>query len=173
MTLFDLLFLASILFVLVCLIAIAISALRSRFDRLRRWAKLLGVYLAAHALALILTSLLLPRRIYSPGERRCWDDWCTTARAASIASNSAMPPCLSTPGTHMWIAKIEVSSVAKRVSQRAPDARAELEDLQGTRYQPCTASLAQGSAPPHASRIPSAPATLFLFSCPSSFLPIA
>jgi len=161
MTLFDLLFLASILFVLVCLIAIAISALRSRFDRLRRWAKLLGVYLAAHALALILTSLLLPRRIYSPGERRCWDDWCTTARAASIASNSAMPPCLSTPGTHMWIAKIEVSSVAKRVSQRAPDARAELEDLQGTRYQPCAASLAQGSAPPHALSDPLGPGDSF------------
>jgi hypothetical protein len=42
---------------------------------------------------------------------------------------------------------IEVSSDAKRVRQRALDARAELEDRQGKRYQPCAAPLSSGTAP--------------------------
>lgn len=152
MTLFDLLFLASLLFVLVCLIAILVSAARRRRDGLLRWCKLLGVFLVLHSLALIFTSLALPRRVYAPGERRCWDDWCATAvRATGIAPQAppSAQPCSPAQNARLWYVEIEISSEAKRVSQRAPDARAELEDVQGARYSPCSAPLAQGTVPPH------------------------
>jgi hypothetical protein len=142
MTLFDLLFLASVLFVLVSLFAIVVSALRRRAATLRRWARLLAIYLAVYAAVLLLSALLTPRRIYAPGERRCWDDWCTTALRVSPGHNMASLPCRETPDIRIWLAEIQVSSVSKRIRQRAPDARAELEDQQGTRYSPCGAPLA-------------------------------
>lgn len=150
MTLFDLLFLASFFFVVVCLAAIAILALRARREALRRWLNLLFGYLALYAIALILTSLLTPRRVYSPGERRCWDDWCGTALRATRADSSASSSCPVNPGTRVWLVQIEVSSAAKRVRQSAPDARAEVEDSQGARYSPCGSPVSQRAAPAHA-----------------------
>ena len=147
MTLADLFFIASFLFVVVCFLAILISLLRARMNSLRRWSKLLFVYVAVYAAALIATSLLSPRRTYSPGERRCWDDWCASAIRVSPAAISPPLPCSAAPDSRIWVAEIDVSSVAKRVRQSAPDARAELEDEQGARYQPCAASLSSGTAP--------------------------
>ena len=147
MTLFDLLFLASFFFVVVSLLALAVAAIRGRAATLRRWAQVLALYLGAYAVALLLVSLLSPRRIYSPGERRCWDDWCTTAVRVTPAGNSTSPSCPAGPDARVWLAEIQVYSDAKRVRQRAPDARAELEDQQGVRYSPCGAPL----APPVAS----------------------
>jgi len=146
MTIFDLLFLASLLFILVSLFVIFIAALRRRAPTLRWWARILGLYLAAYAVALILASLLSPRRIYSPGERRCWDDWCAAAVRVAPARGSGSFPCQLEPATSIWLAEIQVSSVAKAVRQRAPDARAELEDQQGGRYSPCGTPLDQGAA---------------------------
>jgi len=103
--------------------------------------------LAFYAAALILVALALPRRIYAPGERRCFDDWCVTAVEAEIADGSISVPCQADPGGRNWVAAIEVSSVARRVRQRAPDARAELEDQRGKRYQPCAAPLTRGTGP--------------------------
>lgn len=150
MTLFDLLFLASFFFVVVCLAAIAILALRARHEALRRWLNLLFGYLALYAIALILTSLLTPRRVYPPGERRCWDDWCATAVSATRADSSATSSCPVNPDKRVWLVQIEVSSVAKRVRQSAPDARAELENSQGARYSPCGSPVSQRAAPAHA-----------------------
>jgi len=150
MTLFDLLFLASLLFFLVSLFTIGVSALRRRSAALRRWAKVLALYVAAYAAVLLLTSLFSPRRIYPPGQRRCYDDWCVTPLGVTPASKSAPLPCSAAPDARIWLVEIEVSSVAKRVRQRALDARAELEDQQGARYSPCGAPLApEVAAPAH------------------------
>lgn len=148
MSIFDLLFLISVLFVLVCLVAIVVSVFRSE-AALRRWSGLLAIYFVVYALALTSVSLSSPRRVYAPGERRCWDDWCATAIKATYASNSAATGCVSSPNARIWIAEIEVSSVAKRIRQRAPDARAELEDTHGTRYNPCSGALRKPNALPH------------------------
>lgn len=153
MTLFDLVFLASVVFVCISLIAMVVAAIRFRRDKLRRWATILISYLAFYTIALISTSLALPRRIYSPGERRCWDDWCTTAVRATQIDLQLAPsagPCSPSQNPRLWYVEIELSSVAKRIRQRAPDAHAELEDANGTRYSPCAGPLAQGSAPGHA-----------------------
>jgi hypothetical protein len=66
---------------------------------------------------------------------------------AKIADGSTGAPCQEDGGGRNWIATIEVSSDAKRARQRAPDARAELEDRQGRRYQPCAAALGRGIGP--------------------------
>jgi len=161
MTLFDLLFLVSALFLVICVLLILISAMRSRFDRLRWWTRLLLSYLALYATALLLTSLLSSRRVFAPGQRRCWDDWCTTGVRAFPPDASATPVCPSAPGTRVWLAEIEVSSAAKRVRQRAPDARVELEDQQGTDYPPCASWLGQGTNPPHALSDPLGPGESF------------
>ena len=130
MTLNDLLFLASFLFVATQVVRIAILALRGRWERLKRAGGLLGAFVACYVVVLIAAALAQPRRFYAPGEKRCFDDWC-------VAALGAEPVPAACGGGGGWIAEIEVSSVALRVRQRAPDARAEIEDQLGNRYRPC------------------------------------
>jgi len=160
MTLFDLLFLASALFLIVCVLLILISATRSRFDRLRWWTRLLLSYLALYSIALLLTSLLSPRRVFAPGQRRCWDDWCATAVRA-VPDASETPACPSAPDARVWLAQIQVSSVAKRVRQREMGAWVELEDQQGADHAPCASWLGEGTNPPHALSDPLGPGESF------------
>jgi hypothetical protein len=135
MTLFDLLFLVSGLFVVGMTGRIAVSAIRGRWDAAIRLGRLLGLFLALYAAVLMCVALVLPRRIYSPGEQRCFDDWCVTALGATA---SAATPCGPDESGRDWAVTVEVNSVARRIRQRAPDAHAELEDQEGKRYRPCT-----------------------------------
>jgi hypothetical protein len=147
MTLADLFFLASVLFVVVLCGCIAASALRRRWETASRLSRFLGLFVAFYAVTLICVALALPRRFYAPGERRCFDDWCVAALDARVADGSVAAPCRADRDSRIWIATREVSSDAKRVRQRAPDARAEVEDRQGRRYQPCAAGLTRGPGP--------------------------
>lgn len=134
MTLWDLLFLASVLFVLTLLGRILILTILRRWRKLSRTAAILVLFLACHAAALIAASLLTPRRILAAGERRCFDDWCV----AALTLEPAPAPSCGTESP-VWLATFEVSSVARRITQRARDATAELEDTRGQRYSPCAA----------------------------------
>lgn len=147
MMLTDLLFLVSVLFVLGMCIGIAVSAVRGRWGSTGRLGRILAGFVAAYALTLVCVSLARPRRIYAPGERRCFDDWCVAAVDAAMADGPDAAACRGDQGGRTWIADIEVSSDAKRVRQRALDARAELEDRQGQRYQPCAGPLRRGDEP--------------------------
>jgi hypothetical protein len=147
MTLSDLFFLASVLFVAILLIRIALSAMRRRWEATRRLTRLMGLFLAFYAAALICIALALPRRFYAPGERRCFDDWCATAIDAKVTDGGVGIACQASQSGRDWVATIEVSSVARGIRQRARDARAELEDRQGRRYQPCAAPLATETGP--------------------------
>jgi hypothetical protein len=147
MTVFDLLFLASVLFVATLCACIAVSALRRRWAAARRLGRMLGWYVASYAAVLVSVALALPRHVYAPGERRCFDDWCEAAAEARLADGPVEAACQGEDGGRTWIAAIEVSSDAQRIRQRAPDARAELEDRQGRRYRPCAAALPGGAGP--------------------------
>lgn len=147
MTLGDLFFLASVLFVVIWLGRIAVSALRRRWDTTHRLSRVLGIFLACYAAALVCFALVLPRRFYAPGERRCFDDWCAAALDVKVADGPLAAPCQADRGERVWTATVEVSSDAKRIRQSAPDAHAELEDQQGKRYQPCGAAQADGTGP--------------------------
>ena len=140
MSLLDLLgtlvLLGSMLVVLVGAVRLAALALRGRWDGARRVARGLGLYLVCYAVVLVAVALTMPRRTDAPGERECFDDWC----AAGIAAEPAAPAdsaCTAEAGTRVWVATVEVSSDAKRVRQRAPDARAMLEDRDGREYAAC------------------------------------
>ena len=137
MTLFDLLFLISVIFVLVMAVRIAVSAVRRRWDATGRLCRFLGLFVAVYAVALMCVAIGLPRRFYASGDRRCFDDWCATALSVQAATDT---PCGLDNGTRDWVATVEVSSVAQRIRQRAADAHAELEDQLGRRYRPCAAS---------------------------------
>jgi hypothetical protein len=147
MTLSDLFFLAAVLFAAILCARIAASATRRRWQTTARLSRLLGLFLACYAATLMGVALALPRRFYAPGERRCFDDWCAAALDAKVAEGSMDVPCRAGEGGRNWVAAIEVSSDAKRIRQRAPDARAELEDRHGRRYQPCAAAPTRETGP--------------------------
>jgi hypothetical protein len=144
----DLFFLASVLLVLTLTVRIAVSMLRRRWETARRLATVLGFYLGCYAALLIGVALARPRRILAPGERRCFDDWCAAAITARPADGGVEQPCESGRAGRVWIATLEVSSVAKRIRQRARDARAEIEDRVGKRYEPCAPALKNGGDSP-------------------------
>jgi len=138
MTILDLVFIASFLFTLVMAVRIAIAAIGRRRQTVVRASRVLGLFLALYAAALLSVAIARPRRFYAPGERRCFDDWCVAAIGVRTAANACGP---DNGGGRDWIATVEVSSVARRVRQRAADAGAELEDAQGRRYQPCAPAI--------------------------------
>jgi len=126
MTLEDLFFIASFLLLLSLVILLAVQVLRRQWGAARRTAVTAGSYMAAYAMVLIIVALAMPRRYLAPGERRCFDDWCVAAISCKTLKTE--------DGNRIWIARVEVSSVAKRVRQRARDAEAEMEDTRGRRY---------------------------------------
>jgi len=136
MSLFDLVFIVSFLFTLVMAVRIAIAAIGRRWPAVSRASRVLGVFVALYAVVLLSAAVARPRRVYAPGERRCYDDWCVAAIGVRTSANACGPG----NGQRDWIATVEVSSVARRVRQRALDAGTEIEDEQGRRYQPCAPS---------------------------------
>ena len=133
MTLSDLFFMASVLLVLVLSVSIAALAIRRQWTTMRRVALWLAVYVGAYAVALVATALASPRRTFAAGERRCFDDWCV----AALTLDRDQSACPAAPATEVWVATVQVSSVAKRVQQRELGAYPELEDRDGRRYSPC------------------------------------
>jgi len=130
---------ASVLVVLVLVVRVAVLAALGRWSRCRGAALVLGGYGGGYLAVLVAVSLVMPRRSFAPGERECFDDWCVAGVAVRPAAAEA--PCAAEPGRRVWIATVEVSSDAKRVRQRARDARAVLEDRAGRWYEPCAAPL--------------------------------
>ncbi len=146
MTIGDLFFLASVLFIISLCTGITISVFRRRRETTRRLGRLLCWFIALYVVALISVALALPRRFYPPGARRCFDDWCVSAIDAK-AADSSMDACRSHGAGRTWIASVQISSDAKRIRQRAADANAELEDQQGRRYGACAPALPRGNEP--------------------------
>jgi len=135
MSVFDLLFLA-VAFVSAAMLGFAATcAIVGR----RQYAKrVLGVFLVGAAIYLgivTLVSLVKPRRVVSIGERVCFDDWCImTEKIEQTASSSDV-------AIHI---DVELSSRARRITQRENNMALYLTDSQGRRYDPI----------PHASDVP-------------------
>ncbi len=134
----DLVMLGSVVLVLVLVIRLAVQAARGRWGAVGRSARFLGIYLAGYAVVLVAVALTMPRDSRAAGERECFDDWCAAGVRAEPAADA---PCAVDAGTRVWVVTVEVSSDAKRVRQRAPDARALLEDRGGREYAACGAPL--------------------------------
>jgi hypothetical protein len=126
-TLFDLLFALVFLASAGCLLAAAILALRGRASRALRllgaWATGAAIYL----IALLAVSFASPQRVLRPGDLRCWDDWCLTVESVQRTADH---------GSARYDVALRISSRARRVDQRAPDASVYLTDDLGRRYDP-------------------------------------
>jgi len=149
MKLTDLFFLASVLFVFILLIRIAIATVRRRWASAVRLARLLAIFVVGYVFFLFVVGFTMPRRTFVSGERECFDDWCVAALGATLTESSPNSPCQLVPGNDTWIAGLEVSSDAKRIRQRARLVRVELEDQSGQRYPACAATIPQGAQPTH------------------------
>jgi hypothetical protein len=127
MTLFDLLFLA-VFFTSVVLLGLAGHAtLRRRraraFARLRQLSLLVVLYLGA----VLLVSLVSPRRVLKVGDDQCWDDWCLAVTHVSRRPAN---------DTVAYEVTLRVSSRARRVAQRERGVQVYLMDDHGRCYEP-------------------------------------
>ena len=134
MQLGDLLFLALALTVLAGLTRAAYACSRKRWRQAGHTVLALSGLLVVYVTALVGSSLLRPRREYTAGVRRCFDDWCI-----AVSTVESGGPCPFAQGLQTWTAHVQVSSVARRIRQSARDADVEIEDREGARYQPCAA----------------------------------
>lgn len=124
----------SIVFVLISVVRLMIAGVRGRRDQVRRISRILALYVLGYAVVLVLVGLAMPRRTLAAGDRQCYDDWCVAAIDAAPGQAQRVEGC---EGPNLWIVRLQVSSDAKRVRQRAADAAALLEDGTARHYRPC------------------------------------
>ncbi|HUJ32073.1 MAG TPA: hypothetical protein VLY23_12385 [Candidatus Acidoferrum sp.] len=127
MTPFDLLFIALFLLAVFILLTAAWFAVRRDFTRARRILFRLLVGAGAYMAVVIVASAVLPRRVITVGEPQCSDDWCVT-----IAGFKRMPE----GGSVKYTVDLQLSSRARRVSQRENNLAVYLTDARGRRYDP-------------------------------------
>jgi hypothetical protein len=123
MSIFDLLFLALVLTVLITLCVAAGCAVGGRGRQSLRILQRLAICTALYFAVVIAVSLAAPRRIFNVGDMQCFDDWC-------IAATS------STPMGHSYLVGLRISSRARRVSQRERNLSVYLTDRENHRYDP-------------------------------------
>jgi hypothetical protein len=133
-TIFDLLFLVS-----AAGCALAVVGLFGALV-LRRWAAARAILLTLvsygllYALGLTAVSALSPQRVIPPGQSQCFDDWCiAVAHAAQSPTLHVGAQTLAAQGRFL-VVTLQVTSTAKRVSQREQIAQVYLVDGAGRRY---------------------------------------
>jgi hypothetical protein len=123
MTLFDLLFIVLFLTSVVTLATAAVVAILGRFAKalriLRNWAICFAIYMAI----VFTVGLATPQRILQMGEDRCNDDWCLAVKHVEHQGSN-------------YTLTLQISSRAKRVSQREKGVNVLLVDSQGRRFSP-------------------------------------
>ena len=145
------------------LLAYALAQLaRRRPGRALRVLGGLAVLVLLYLLPVAAVSVATPRHERTGGAPVCFDDWCVAVRAARPAP---------APGAHcptdgsVWLLSLEVSSRARRVTQREKAAAVYAEDRSGRRYPMCGRPLAQGGRVP-ALRDAVAPGDSFALTLP-------
>jgi len=126
-SIFDLIFLLSVLISVVTPIFAAIAGIRGRRGGALRilcwWGTGVLIYLASA----LLVSFAAPQRVIAIGDPWCFDDWCLTVEGVK--------PAAAGDAVAYQVA-LRISSEARRVSQRAQGAWIYLIDDAGHRYAP-------------------------------------
>jgi hypothetical protein len=130
MTIFDLLLIFSVLLVLLVLPGVLVASATRRWALAKRLAGALIIYTSIYALVLVGVAVLSPQQVLAMHQLRCFDDWCVSVerveRQPAIGEIKAQ-------GT-FYLVTIQVTSRAKRVSQREQIAAVYLLDGHGIRY---------------------------------------
>jgi len=150
----TLLFLLLVPTTVVVLVRVLYLLVRGRRSQSWRLFTRLAVGFAVYMCLVLAVSVLAQRKVLAMGQKRCFDDWCLAVENATTASRIGS----SQAQGKFYIVTVSVSSEARRVSQRAPDATVHLEDGRGRVYDPSTtgqsAYAAQnGSAKPLSDRL--------------------
>jgi hypothetical protein len=138
MTLFDLLFLVSVAGSAVTMICAVVAF------AIRQWAMaraiLLGLvcYLLLYALGVVGVSALSPQRVIPTGQTQCFDDWCVAVSHAAQSPTLHVGAQTVTAQGRFLVVTLQVTSTAKRVSQREQIAQVYLVDGAGRRYDTST-----------------------------------
>jgi hypothetical protein len=130
MTIFDLVLILSVFVIFLALLGMLIALLTRRWMRLKQLALFVGIYASVYALLLVSLALLSPQQVLAMGQLRCFDDWCASVERVEIQPAIGRVQARGA----FYIVTIQVSSRAKRISQRALDAGVYLLDEQGKRY---------------------------------------
>jgi hypothetical protein len=123
MTIFDLLFLVAALALVIAVLMAAFNAIRGRGSRAFTIARRIAVAAAVYFAAVAAVSVATPRRIVPLGVAQCFDDWCITATAADRSGDSLR-------------VVLQLSSLARGISQGERDVRVYMVDDGNRRYQP-------------------------------------
>lgn len=127
MMLTDLVFLVVFFAAVAALFAALWCAVRKEFGRARRMLFKLLVGGAVYMLVVIAASLLLPRQIVNIGDPQCFDDWCI-----SVAGYKKLPE----GNGARYRVDLQLSSRARRISQREKNMAVYLSDARGRRFDP-------------------------------------
>ena len=141
MTIFDLLFLVAALSLLVALVIAAVQAVRGKLDGAGRICRRIGVVAATYFAIIVVVSLASPRQVIPMGVSQCFDDWCIAAQRAEhqrVGSTDSLRVVM------------QLSSLARGISQGERDVRVYLIDDRGRRYLP----IAEPGATPLSTQIP-------------------
>jgi hypothetical protein len=139
MTIFDLVFLGSVVGCGLALIVALLALVRRRWSAARRTLIGLSCYLLLYALALVSVAALSPQRALTMGQERCFDDWCLAATHAAQQPAVGVAPLVVTAQGRFVVVTVRVTSHAKAISQRALDVQLYLLDGAGRRYDASSA----------------------------------
>ena len=141
MTIFDLLFLFLLLVSVLTLATAGVQAIRGQRAAASAILKRFTVCFVLYMAVVFAVALLKPQRVFAIGEKHCFDDWCIAVASAQR------------DGARLDVA-LEISSDAKRVTQRENGVIIYLIDASGRRFDampapsapPLDATLAPGQA---------------------------
>lgn len=135
MSVFDLLFLASLAGCAAALTGAVVAAASGRWAVARMITLALVGYALLYTLAIVGVAKLTPERTIPMGQPQCFDDWCITVASASQTATLTTGGQAVTARGRFLIVTLRVTSTAKRVSQREQIADVYLLDGAGQRYE--------------------------------------
>jgi hypothetical protein len=130
MSIFDLLFLISLLGVIIVLVRLIYLAIRTRWRSAGKLAAWLLMFIAAYMLVLVGFSIAEPQTEVAIGTPQCFDDWCITVEQATRQDAIGTTRASGT----FCIATVRISSRARGRPQRETDVRVSLIDDRGRRF---------------------------------------
>jgi Domain of unknown function (DUF4352) len=139
MTVFDLVFLLAVWRCVLALVALCYFLLRRHWRRARRVSLTLGSFLLLYAVVLLSVSLLSPQHRLAMHQDRCFDDWYLSVEQVVQQPTLGASPTIVAARGEFYLVTVHVSSRAKAITQRAPDAQVYLLDASGQRSDPSPA----------------------------------
>jgi len=127
MNIFDLLFIALALVLVVTLITAAIVAVSGKGAKALRMLRRLGIGAVIYMGIVLLVSAVTKPRVLSEGEPQCNDDWCIAVDGAKTSLSGS---------SEDYDVTLRVFSRALRITQRENGASVYLRDSQGRKFYP-------------------------------------